>query len=138
MTHEPFFEDRDCLGRNTRTSSLTALERCGGGVYGRRHGRRHLRTPAACRRLRRARSRSRDLDVYAQVVDDLGARRVLDVGCGTGTFALLLVDRGIDVVGVDPAGGLLLVAQSKLGADRVRWIHGDATSLPLMQVDLQR
>ncbi|MFI1528051.1 class I SAM-dependent methyltransferase [Streptomyces griseus] len=32
-----------------------------------------------------------------------GARQVLDIGCGTGVFALLLAGRGVDVVGVDPA-----------------------------------
>ncbi|MBA3279296.1 MAG: class I SAM-dependent methyltransferase, partial [Geodermatophilaceae bacterium] len=30
-----------------------------------------------------------DLDAYAAIADELGARSVLDVGCGTGTFALL-------------------------------------------------
>lgn len=78
----------------------------------------------------------RDLDVYADVAQDLGARQVLDVGCGTGTFALLLADRGLDVVGVDPAAGSLAVARAKPGADRVRWVHGDATVLPPMQADL--
>ena len=77
-----------------------------------------------------------DLKVYIDIVHELGADRVLDVGCGTGTFALLLADRGLEVIGVDPAGGSLAVAQAKPGADRVRWIHGDATSLPPMQVDL--
>jgi SAM-dependent methyltransferase len=45
-----------------------------------------------------------DLDAYVAIVDELGARRVLDVGCGTGTFACLLAQRGVEVVGLDPAG----------------------------------
>jgi SAM-dependent methyltransferase len=77
-----------------------------------------------------------DLDVYAAIADELGARSVLDVGCGTGTFALLLADRGLDVTGVDPAAGSLNVAEAKSGAERVHWILGDATRLPAMQVDL--
>ncbi|MBA3265896.1 MAG: class I SAM-dependent methyltransferase [Nocardioidaceae bacterium] len=71
-----------------------------------------------------------DLNVYAAIVTELGARRVLDLGCGTGTFALMLAIRGVDVVGVDPAGASLDVARGKKGADRVRWVHGDATALP--------
>jgi SAM-dependent methyltransferase len=77
-----------------------------------------------------------DLDVYVSIAEELGARSVLDVGCGTGTFALLLAERGLDVVGVDPARASLDVARGKPGAEHVRWLHGDATSLPPLQVDL--
>jgi SAM-dependent methyltransferase len=77
-----------------------------------------------------------DLDVYAAIAEGLGARRVLDLGCGTGTFALLLANRGFEVIGVDPAGGSLDVARAKPGSSRVHWIQGDATALPPMQVDL--
>jgi ubiquinone/menaquinone biosynthesis C-methylase UbiE len=82
-----------------------------------------------------------DLELYLGVVAEFGAGSVLDVGCGTGTFACLLAgsagrDREIDVTGVDPAAASLAVARSKPGADRVRWLHGDATSLPPLQVDL--
>ena len=77
-----------------------------------------------------------DLDVHLALVEQLGARSVLDVGCGTGTFALLLAARGIEVTGLDPAGGSLDVARAKPGAERVRWVHGDATALPPLQVDL--
>lgn len=77
-----------------------------------------------------------DLEVYAAIVAELGARRVLDVGCGTGTFALLLAEQGLDVVGVDPAEASLAVARAKAGAGDVRWIHGDAATLPALQVDL--
>ena len=71
-----------------------------------------------------------DLDVYAEIVDELGARAVLDIGCGTGTFACLLALRGIAVTAVDPAGASLDIARSKPGAERVWWLHGDATTLP--------
>src|SRR5438105_4079109 len=77
-----------------------------------------------------------DLDVYVGIAEELGARRVLDVGCGTGTFAILLANRGFEVTGVDPALAMLDVARAKPGGDRVCWIHGDATSLPRMQVEL--
>jgi SAM-dependent methyltransferase len=77
-----------------------------------------------------------DLDVYAAMAAELGARSVLDIGCGTGTFACLLARRGLTVTAVDPAQASLEIARSKPGADRVRWVHGYATDLPPLQVDL--
>lgn len=77
-----------------------------------------------------------DLDAYFGMVQEFDARRVLDVGCGTGAFALLLADRGIEVIGLDPAQASIDVAEAKPGSDRVRWICGDATALPPVQVDL--
>ncbi|MDQ6688228.1 MAG: class I SAM-dependent methyltransferase [Actinomycetota bacterium] len=77
-----------------------------------------------------------DLDPYVAMVEANAARSVLDVGCGTGTFACLLASRGIDVVGLDPAGASLDVARGKPHAQKVRWIQGDARVLPRLQVDL--
>ena len=71
-----------------------------------------------------------DLDVYAAIVDELEAARVLDLGCGTGTFAIMLAASGCDVVAVDPAGAMLDVARAKPGAGPVHWIHGDASAIP--------
>lgn len=54
---------------------------------------------------------------------------VVDVGCGTGTFAVRLAGLGYSVVGVDPAGASLAVARGKPCAEAVTWIEGDATAL---------
>jgi SAM-dependent methyltransferase len=77
-----------------------------------------------------------DLDVYAAMADEFGAKSVLDIGCGTGTFACLLASRGLAVTAVDPAAASLEIAQTKPVADQVRWVHGDATALPPLDVDL--
>jgi SAM-dependent methyltransferase len=77
-----------------------------------------------------------DLPNYLAIVAELGARSVLDVGCGTGNWASMLAERGFEVVGLDPAEASLDVARAKPGAQRVRWIHGDVTSLPALAVDL--
>lgn len=77
-----------------------------------------------------------DLDMYDRVVrDEFGAASVLDIGCGTGVFALRLAERGLRVTGLDPAEASVEVARSKPGADDVTWIVGTAVDLPHMQVD---
>ncbi|OZD83925.1 class I SAM-dependent methyltransferase [Rhodococcus sp. 14-2496-1d] len=77
-----------------------------------------------------------DLDVYVAAAEESNARRVLDVGCGTGTLALRLAARGIAVTALDPAAGSLAVARRKPGAEQVRWVQGYAGDLPALQVDL--
>ena len=70
-----------------------------------------------------------DLDHYEAIITGLNATKVLDVGCGTGVLAIRLGERGLDVMGLDPAAASLDIARGKPGADRVRWILGDATAL---------
>ena len=70
-----------------------------------------------------------DLDLYEQVIDELGATRILDLGCGTGALAVRLHARGLDVVGVDPAGASVDIARMKPGGDAITWIVGDAGGL---------
>ena len=78
----------------------------------------------------------RDLDAYAAMAGEFGARTVLDIGCGTGTFACLLAGSGLEVTAADPAAASLEVARRKPGAGRVRWVHAEATALPRVQADL--
>ena len=78
----------------------------------------------------------RDLDAYTAMAREFGAATVVDVGCGTGNLACLLARAGLEVIAVDPAAASLAVARRKPGAERVRWLHGDATALPPLQADL--
>ena len=60
-------------------------------------------------------------------------QRVVDVGCGTGTAALLAAERGATVIGVDPAPRLIEVAREEAAARGLaaRFERGDAAALPL-------
>lgn len=70
-----------------------------------------------------------DLDAYVAIAEEVGARNIIDVGCGTGSLALRLAGAGFSVVGVDPAAASLDVARAKAGAELVTWVVGDATRL---------
>lgn len=77
-----------------------------------------------------------DLDAYVSMVEEFGGRRILDIGCGTGTFASLLAERGFEVTAVDPALASLEIARAKPFAGRVTWIHGTAVNVPAIEADL--
>lgn len=77
-----------------------------------------------------------DLTAYLSIAGELGAERLVDVGCGTGCLAILLADSGRIVMGADPAGASLEVAKAKDASARITWVHGDATTLPPFDADL--
>jgi SAM-dependent methyltransferase len=58
-----------------------------------------------------------------------GARRVLDLGAGTGKLTTRLVERGLDVVAVDPIPDMLEVLRSSLPETRA--LLGTAEEIPL-------
>ena len=71
-----------------------------------------------------------DLAAYLGIATELGADHVLDVGCGTGSLAILLAGTGRKVVAADPAAASLGVARSKDTTGAVSWVHADAARLP--------
>jgi len=77
-----------------------------------------------------------DLAAYLSMAAELGADRVLDVGCGTGSLAVLLARHGYTVVGADPAEASLCVAKSKDKDQAVTWVHADAAGVPAAGADL--
>ena len=63
----------------------------------------------------------------------LSTSRVIDIGCGHGTYAVALAERGHEVIGVDFAAALLDRAR-RLGVElrtRTHWLRGDMRRLPL-------
>jgi SAM-dependent methyltransferase len=77
-----------------------------------------------------------DLPAYVAIADELGAHRVLDAGCGTGSLAILLAGTGRAVVGADPAAASLDVAKSKDTNAAVTWVRTDAAGVPAAGADL--
>jgi SAM-dependent methyltransferase len=77
-----------------------------------------------------------DTDFYLALAADLDARTILDLGCGTGLLTRELAVGGRLVTGVDPARAMLAYARRQPGADRVRWVEGDASALGTPDADL--
>ncbi|POX36644.1 NUDIX hydrolase [Streptomyces sp. Ru73] len=58
---------------------------------------------------------------------------VLDLGCGTGSLALLAAEQGHHVTGVDRSPRMLEAARAKLAAHDVRLLTGDAGRPPVQE-----
>lgn len=80
--------------------------------------------------------RGADTDFYLRLAASLGARRILDLGCGTGLLTRALAVDGREVVGIDPAAAMLALARRQPGAERVRWIEGDSGAMGTAEADL--
>jgi ubiquinone/menaquinone biosynthesis C-methylase UbiE len=68
---------------------------------------------------------------------DLAGRRVLDVGCGTGTLAAALAERGARVWGIDPSEEMLARARAR-GAPGAALKRGTAERLPFKDAWFER
>jgi ubiquinone/menaquinone biosynthesis C-methylase UbiE len=67
---------------------------------------------------------------YRALADDVNARSIIDLGCGTGLLTRSFARAGRTVIGVDPSATMLNYARRQAGSENVTWIHGDASVLP--------
>lgn len=77
-----------------------------------------------------------DTDFYLDLAAELGARRIVDLGCGTGILTREFATGSLQAVGVHPAPAMLAVARRQPGADLVCWIEGDVHTLETSDADL--
>lgn len=96
---------------------------------------------AALYDLRYGQGSNVDVAFWCELRARLGARRVLELGCGTGRVTLPLaragVERGVTVVGLDRSAAMLAGASAKLEAEppavraAVRLVEGDMRAFAL-------
>lgn len=90
----------------------------------------------ASRYLRRTRFARQRIRNVLGLTPPLEGRRVVDVGCGIGTFALEAAKRGATAVGVDPAPEAVRAAlrvKTAEGAPPASFVRADAAALPLAE-----
>ena len=71
----------------------------------------------------------KDHQYYRALADALGAKKIIDFGCGTGLLTRALATPGRDVIGVDPSATMLAYARRQPWAEAVIWIDGDAAAI---------
>lgn len=71
-----------------------------------------------------------ELETLLKALKPCRGERILDAGCGTGSFTRELVARGAEVTGVDVSAAMLKIARRKVREDNAAFLHADVTSLP--------
>lgn len=77
-----------------------------------------------------------DHDFFRAPAHRTGARRITDLGCGTGILTVTLAAEGRHVTGIDPAPAMLERARTRPGGDRIEWIPGTAEQIAPDSADL--
>lgn len=68
-------------------------------------------------------------DFFMELLQLTKAKKIADLGCGTGRVTIELAKAGYEVTGIDPNEEAVLRAQNKDNAQSVSWIIGDSQDL---------
>jgi SAM-dependent methyltransferase len=72
---------------------------------------------------------AREWPFLRSAFDRIPAKRILDLGCGTGEHAVLFASHGFEVVGIDASASMLEQARSVLPVTGVTLVAGDMTRI---------
>jgi ubiquinone/menaquinone biosynthesis C-methylase UbiE len=76
---------------------------------------------------------ARRFQATVDILGDVRGKAILDVGCGSGIYAVYFARKGAEVTGVDFSGGMLALARKNAGDENceVHLIHDDFLRHPL-------
>jgi len=77
-----------------------------------------------------------DSEFFCKQAERLGARTIIDLGCGTGLLTVELAKRGHQMTGIDPSGAMLAAARRKPHADQIKWVQGSFEQMEGLQTDM--
>ena len=77
-----------------------------------------------------------DSEFFCEQAKKLGAKTIIDLGCGTGLLTYELAKRGYTVIGIEPSETMLAIAQAKPYAERISWIQGSFEKMEGLQADM--
>jgi SAM-dependent methyltransferase len=73
---------------------------------------------------------------YLKLAEDLAAKTIIDIGCGTGLLTCELAKHGHTMIGIEPSKRMLELARKSPWGEQVTWVEGDALTLSEHHADL--
>lgn len=64
-----------------------------------------------------------DSEFFCKQAEELSAKTIIDLGCGTGLLTVELAKRGHQMTGIKPSEAILAIARVKPYADKIKWIQ---------------
>jgi SAM-dependent methyltransferase len=77
-----------------------------------------------------------DTDFYVQLAENIKAKIIYDLGCGTGLLTRELAGNNRHVTGIDPSAAMLTYAGQQTNSDLVQWKKGDVSVIGSREADL--
>ncbi len=77
-----------------------------------------------------------DSEFFCKQAKRLGAKTIIDLGCGTGLLTCELAKREYQMIGIEPSAAMLEVAQSKPFADQIDWLQGSFEQMKGLRADM--